>query len=168
MGGGEVVKGLTIGQLAKQAQVNIETIRCYERRGLVPEPPQRESGYRQYSPDTVARIKFIKRVQELGFSLREIARTAFFARRSRDNSGGYQGASPYGCLDMARNVFEWTNSECPDGKAVMKGGGLLGRSARDLPSRCPARSAQKCPTHPVRLSVHLRGTRCGRLMMGGK
>lgn len=66
------MKSLTIGQLAKQAQVNIETIRYYERRGLVPEPPRRESGYRQYSPDTVGRIKFIKRAQELGFSLREI------------------------------------------------------------------------------------------------
>lgn len=66
------MKSLTIGQLAKQAQVNIETIRYYERRGLVPEPPRRESGYRQYSPDTVGRIKFIKRAQELGFSLQEI------------------------------------------------------------------------------------------------
>ena len=41
---------LTTGQLAKQAQVNIETIRYYERRGLIPEPPRRESGYRKY-PD---------------------------------------------------------------------------------------------------------------------
>lgn len=66
------MKGLTIGQLAKQAHVNIETIRYYERRDLVPEPPRRESGYRQYSPDAVGRITFIKRAQELGFSLREI------------------------------------------------------------------------------------------------
>ena len=66
------MKDVTIGQLAKAAQVNIETIRYYERRGLVPEPPRRESGYRQYAPDTVGRIKFIKRAQELGFSLKEI------------------------------------------------------------------------------------------------
>jgi len=64
---------LTIGQLAKEAQVNIETVRLYERRGLVPEPPRRESGYRQYSLDSVARIRFIKRAQELGFSLKEIS-----------------------------------------------------------------------------------------------
>jgi MerR family mercuric resistance operon transcriptional regulator len=63
---------LTVGQLAKAAHVNIETIRYYERRGLLPEPPRRESGYRQYALDTVARIKFIKRAQELGFSLKEI------------------------------------------------------------------------------------------------
>ncbi|GBE34469.1 mercuric resistance operon regulatory protein [bacterium BMS3Bbin06] len=63
---------LTIGKLAKQAEVNIETIRYYERRGLIPKPPRRESGYRQYPRDTVTRIQFIKRAKELGFSLREI------------------------------------------------------------------------------------------------
>ncbi len=63
---------LTIGQLAKKAQVNIETIRYYERRGLIPDPPRRESGYRQYSDDYVGRILFIKRAQGLGFSLKEI------------------------------------------------------------------------------------------------
>lgn len=64
---------LTTGQLAKQAQVNIETVRYYERRGLIPEPPRRESGYRKYPPATVNRIHFIKRAQELGFSLHEIS-----------------------------------------------------------------------------------------------
>lgn len=64
---------LTIGQVAKNAGVNFQTIRYYERRHLIPEPPRTESGYRQYSPDDVARVKFIKRAQELGFSLKEIA-----------------------------------------------------------------------------------------------
>ena len=64
---------LTIGQLAKKAGVNVETIRYYERRRLIPEPPRRESGYRQYTADFVVRIQFIKRAQELGFSLNEIS-----------------------------------------------------------------------------------------------
>jgi MerR family mercuric resistance operon transcriptional regulator len=64
---------LSISQLAKRAGVNLETIRYYERRSLLPEPPRRASGYRQYPPDAVARIRFIKRAQELGFSLNEIA-----------------------------------------------------------------------------------------------
>src|SRR5262245_6287713 len=64
---------LTIGQLAKQAQVNIDTVRYYERRGLIPEPPRRWSGYRQYSQADLARLQFIKRAQKLGFSLQEIA-----------------------------------------------------------------------------------------------
>ena len=65
------MKDLTIGQLAKKAQVNVETVRYYERRGLIPKPPRRKSGYRQYSQDIVARIQFIKRAKELGFSLKE-------------------------------------------------------------------------------------------------
>ena len=69
---GEKMKSLTIGQLAKKAQVNVETVRYYERRGLIPKPPRRNSGYRQYSQDIVARIEFIKRAKELGFSLKEI------------------------------------------------------------------------------------------------
>ena len=64
---------LRIGQLAKQAGVNIETIRYYERRNLIPEPPRLASGYRQYSLDYVTRIRFIKRAQALGFSWTEIA-----------------------------------------------------------------------------------------------
>jgi MerR family mercuric resistance operon transcriptional regulator len=67
------MKNLTIGQLAKKAQVNVETVRYYERRGLIPRPPRRESGYRQYSQDAIARIQFIKRAKELGFSLNEIS-----------------------------------------------------------------------------------------------
>jgi MerR family mercuric resistance operon transcriptional regulator len=66
------MKDLTIGQLARRAQVKVETVRYYERRGLIPEPPRLESGYRQYPQDAIARIQFIKRAKGLGFSLREI------------------------------------------------------------------------------------------------
>lgn len=63
---------LTIGKLAKKAQVNVETIRYYERRGLISRPPRPLSGYRQYPDEAVKRIFFIKRAKELGFSLKEI------------------------------------------------------------------------------------------------
>ena len=64
--------GLTIGQVAKSARVNVETVRYYERRGLLPEPPRRPSGYRSYTPDVVRRIQFIRHAQQLGFSLEEV------------------------------------------------------------------------------------------------
>jgi len=64
---------LTIGNLAEQAAVNVQTLRYYERRGLLPAPPRTDGGYRQYPPDSVARVRFIKRAQLLGFSLGEIA-----------------------------------------------------------------------------------------------
>lgn len=67
------MKKLTIGQLAKRAGVNIETIRYYERRGLIPEPPRNKSGHREYSLGEVKRTEFIKRSQALGFSLKEIS-----------------------------------------------------------------------------------------------
>jgi MerR family mercuric resistance operon transcriptional regulator len=63
---------MTISQLARKSSVNLETIRYYERRGLIPKPPRNVSGYRQYSQEDIARTKFIKRAQMLGFSLREI------------------------------------------------------------------------------------------------
>ncbi len=63
---------LTIGRLARAAGVNVETIRYYQRVGLIEEPPRPAAGYRRYSPSTIDRIRFIKRAQELGFSLREI------------------------------------------------------------------------------------------------
>ena len=63
---------LTTGQLAKQAKVNLETIRYYERRGLLLEPPRNQSGHRRYTLDSLRRTEFIKRAQSLGFSLNEI------------------------------------------------------------------------------------------------
>ena len=63
---------LTIGQLARSAGVGVETIRFYEREGLLAEPDRRPSGYRQYPAEAVKRVRFIRHAKELGFSLREI------------------------------------------------------------------------------------------------
>ena len=63
---------MTIGKLAQQAGVGIETIRFYEREGLIETPPRTASGYRQYSDAVVRRLQFIRRAKELGFTLNEI------------------------------------------------------------------------------------------------
>jgi Hg(II)-responsive transcriptional regulator len=63
---------LRTGELARRAEVNIQTLRFYERLGLLPVPPRRASGYREYSPEVVELVRFIKRAQDLGFSLREV------------------------------------------------------------------------------------------------
>ncbi|MFV1984196.1 MAG: Hg(II)-responsive transcriptional regulator [Thiohalomonadales bacterium] len=68
-----MTRTLTIGILARTADVNIETVRYYQRVGLIQEPQKPETGYRVYPSATVDRIKFIKRAQALGFSLVEIA-----------------------------------------------------------------------------------------------
>ncbi|OZB58803.1 MAG: heavy metal-responsive transcriptional regulator [Lysobacterales bacterium 14-68-21] len=63
---------LTIGAVAKRAGVPIDTIRYYEREGLLPEPLRRASGYRSYGEGAVAQLRFIRRAKELGFTLEEI------------------------------------------------------------------------------------------------
>jgi Hg(II)-responsive transcriptional regulator len=63
---------LTIGELAGAVGVNVQTVRYYERRGLLPKPKRRASGYREYLPSDVARLEFIRRAQALGFTLSEI------------------------------------------------------------------------------------------------
>jgi len=64
---------LTIGRLARKSGVNIETVRYYQRLGIIQEPAKPAQGYRIYTPTTVDRILFIRRAKELGFSLGEIA-----------------------------------------------------------------------------------------------
>lgn len=63
---------LRIGEVAGQAQVNVQTLRYYERRGLIAEPERTSSGYRLYPRETVRLVRFIKGAQELGFTLTEI------------------------------------------------------------------------------------------------
>jgi len=63
---------LNRGQLAQAAQVNIETLRYYERRGLIPIPSRSPANYRRYPRHTIDRVRFVKHAQDLGFSLDEI------------------------------------------------------------------------------------------------
>ncbi len=63
---------LKIGEVARLAGVNLQTIHYYERRGLLPEPPRTPANYRLYPQDTVRRVRFVKRAQKLGFTLKEI------------------------------------------------------------------------------------------------
>ena len=63
---------LTTSEVAKQGGVNLETVRYYERRGLLPKPPRNATGYRAFEPDAVRRLRFIRHAQALGFSLHEI------------------------------------------------------------------------------------------------
>lgn len=72
----------TIGNVAREAGVGIETIRFYEREGLIGKPPRTPSGYRQYPDDVIERIRFIQRAKGLGFSLSEIRELLAMSVRS--------------------------------------------------------------------------------------
>lgn len=78
---------LTIGRLAAAAGVGIDTVRFYERAGLLPEPQRTGSGYRSYGPDDVSRLQFIRRAKALGFALDEIAELLALSR----GQGGREG-----------------------------------------------------------------------------
>ena len=86
---------LTIGEVAKQAHVRIETLRYYERTGLVASPPRSASNYRLYPQETVRRVQFIKRAQGLGFSLKEI--TELLVLRSTPETP---------CADIRQRAFD--------------------------------------------------------------
>ncbi len=73
-----------IGEVARQTGLSIHTIRFYEAEGLLPEAPRTESGYRIYSPVSVEQLKFIRKAQELGFSLDEIRELLILKDRSTD------------------------------------------------------------------------------------
>lgn len=79
---------LTIGRVAQSAGVAIDTIRFYEREGLLPEPRRRPSGYREYDMGTVARLRFIRRAKDLGFTLEEVRELLAL---SADRHGGVEG-----------------------------------------------------------------------------
>ena len=64
--------GLSIGNVAKRVGISVDTVRFYEKKGLLPLAPRRESGYRDYPEDTVRRLRFIRNAREIGFTLDEI------------------------------------------------------------------------------------------------
>ena len=64
--------GMQIGKVAEAAGVSVQAVRYYERIGMLPEPDRSSSGYRQYTPDAIQRLRFIRRAQDLGFTLEEI------------------------------------------------------------------------------------------------
>ena len=76
---------MKIGELAKQAGVGIDTVRYYEREGVLPPPKREGSGYRHYNGNDLARLQFIRRAKTLGFSLKEIGELLLLSGRSHDD-----------------------------------------------------------------------------------
>lgn len=69
---------MTIGQVAKQSGVGVETIRFYQKQGLIPEPPRPPNGFRKYPVEVIRKIRFIRSAKDLGFSLKDIAELMSF------------------------------------------------------------------------------------------
>jgi MerR family transcriptional regulator, copper efflux regulator len=126
-----VMSILTIGQLAKAGGVGVETIRFYEREGLIEEPPRRRSGYRQYPLSAVRRVLFIRRAKELGFTLSEIQGLLSLRVASDRTCAEVRDLTRAKLLDIERRIAE-----------LQRMGAALSRVARACRGKGPT---SECP-----------------------
>jgi len=122
---------LQTGELAKRTGVNVESLRFYERQGLLPEPPRRPSGYRRYPSSAVARVRFIKRAQELGFALAEIRELLVIGTDPAGTCGEVKAHVEAKIKAVRQKISDLQHIE---------------RALHDLAERCPIRAASdQCP-----------------------
>lgn len=97
---------ITIGELAEQGRVNTQTIRYYERRGLIPKPRRSASGYRLYDQEAAKRLTFVRRAQSLGFSLEEINELLSLRMREDTTCADVRQAARQKILSVDRKLEE--------------------------------------------------------------
>lgn len=97
---------MTIGRLAKLADVKIDTVRYYERNDLLPAPARRESGYREYAPQDVERLRFIRRAKDLGFTLAEIAELLLLSADRDADMHGVKSKAQERLLQVEHKIAE--------------------------------------------------------------
>ncbi len=97
---------MKIGELAKRCDVNIDTIRYYERQGLLPAPERLASGYRRYRTPDVARLRFVRRAKALGFTLDEIRELLALSDHRDDDMGELKAAATAKLIDVEARMTE--------------------------------------------------------------
>jgi DNA-binding transcriptional MerR regulator len=102
---------MTIGTLAKTAGVGVETIRFYERKGLLRQPEKSDSGFRNYEYGEAARIRFVKRAQELGFTLREVKELLDFQSAERITGSQVKARADAKRLEIRRKISDLRKME---------------------------------------------------------
>ncbi|MBB3228715.1 MerR family copper efflux transcriptional regulator [Luteibacter sp. Sphag1AF] len=122
---------LTIGRIASTVGVAIDTIRYYEREGLLPEPRRRASGYREYDAAAVTRLRFIRRAKDLGFTLEEIRELLALSADRADGVGGVR--------ERAQKRLDAIDARIAELQRVRQG-------LFDLVDACPGHGApEECP-----------------------
>ena len=167
------MNSLTIGSLAKQAGVGVETVRFYERRGLVRRPARPGTGYRSYPEDAVARIRFIRNAQALGFTLQEVkdllalrvtAGTSCAAVRSRATAKVADVNRRLTELECIRKALERLIAVCPGRGALVNCGILdaLDSAEMEVPDIRPAarRRGKKGTVSMKSLEMKIGGMQC--------
>lgn len=125
----KIAKGFSIGDLAGRAGCRVETVRYYEREGLMPEPPRSDGGHRVYDGDDMKRLSFIRRARELGFSLDQV-RSLLGLADSRDFTCG--------------DVKAITVSHRDDVRKKIADLRRLDRALVELAEQCEGGEAQQC------------------------
>lgn len=99
---------MKIGELAQRTGVAIDTVRYYERQGLLPQPERQPSGYRNYRNDDVTRLRFVRRAKALGFTLEEIRELLALSGRREDDMGGLKAAAEHKLAVVEAKLAELT------------------------------------------------------------
>ena len=103
--GGQATK-LTIGAVARDAGLAVDTVRFYEKEGLLRPPARTASGYRQYPADAVARLRFIRQAKQLGFSLKEIRELLALRVDARKSCGDVKARALVKIADVDRRIAQ--------------------------------------------------------------
>ena len=115
---------MKIGEVAKAAGVGIDAVRFYEREGLLPEPARQPSGYRDYAPEAVLDLRFIKRAKELGFSLKEISELLLINREPDAKAGDVKKLAEEKLADLEDKI-----------RSLQR----MKKALRKVTERCPGR-----------------------------
>ena len=122
---------MKIGTLAKRADVAIDTVRYYERQGLLPAPVRLASGYRDYTDGDVARLRFLRRAKALGFTLGEIGEQLALSARRDGDMAGMKSAAQQKLADVDAKLAELQR---------------IRQGLTDLVASCPGHGAlEHCP-----------------------
>jgi MerR family transcriptional regulator, copper efflux regulator len=131
---------MKIGELAQRAGVGIDTVRYYERQGLLPMPERLASGYRRYGQIDVSRLHFVRRAKALGFTLVEIRELLALSGRREDDMGSLKAAATEKLVDVQARLAELTRirdglqslvASCP-GHGALEQCPILDALARDI------------------------------------
>jgi MerR family mercuric resistance operon transcriptional regulator len=129
--------GLTIGRLAKAAGCNLETVRYYERVGLMKPPPRTQGGHRQYGADAAGRLNFIRRARELGFTVGDIRALLGLVDRRAATCG---------------KVYAITSHQLQNVRAKIADLRKLERALAGMTESCKGGSVPDCPVIEVLFS----------------
>jgi DNA-binding transcriptional MerR regulator len=129
------VADLPIGQVAKRAGVGVQTVRYYERRGLLPPPRRRHSGQRIYDANTVERLRAVKTAQRLGFTLVEIHEILRLSSRQPRGSGALQARLREKVLEIDAKIADLYT--------------MRQRLADALHAGCDSLTQCRCPARPL-------------------